>query len=438
MWSRFESASSARFGVGWALAICAAGTNIADARQEIRIWVHLDRITLLLHSIVRLRLRGATHINIPHRDARVELKRLLHSHRFEINRTPGARLAYIAAGLAFAVPVLAQAPALPDASGRDVMQRVCGACHPATIVLGRGMTREGWGQVVANMITRGAKGSPADFGIITDYLAKNLPPKSPASNPGSPRRTAFWSGPQDRQIIDPQAAKRGEAIYTSDCGSCHGPHARGTPKGPDLVRSTVVLHDHYGNTIDPYLLHSHPEPGGVSIRSLKQNQIQDLSHFLHQQVEDTLRSGPYTKVLNVLTGNAQAGAAYFNGGGGCATCHSATGDLAGIASRYDASMLQQRLLFPRTVAIGRGPMTPLKPVTITVTPENGESVSGTLTYIDDFNVALRDAAGNYRSWRRTPQLRIERNDPYAAHQALLDRITDTDIHNLVAYLETLK
>lgn len=335
--------------------------------------------------------------------------------------------------------VFAQTPVLPDTPGRDTVQRLCGACHPATVVLGRGMTREGWSQVVATMITRGAKGSPADFETVTDYLAKNLPPKSSAPNTAaSPRRRTLSAGPQDRQVIDPKAAERGKADYRSACGSCHGPLARGGANAPDLVRSIPVLHDHYGDTIGPYLRHAHPASAGTPLASLTENQIQDISHFLHQQVEDTLRSGPYTRVLNVLTGNAQAGAVYFNSTGGCATCHSVTGDLAGIASKYDPPTLQQRLLFPRTVALGRRSVAASKPVTVTVTLDNGESLSGTLVHFDDFNVALRDDTGNYHSWTRTPQLRIDRHDPYAAHQELLDKLTDADIHNLVAYLETLK
>jgi cytochrome c oxidase cbb3-type subunit 3 len=344
----------------------------------------------------------------------------------------------MAGALLSAALVFAQAPGLPDAPGRDTLERVCGACHPATVVLGHGMTREGWGQVVATMITRGAKGNAADFQTVTDYLAKNLPPKTSTTSAAPPRRSALSAGPQDRQTIDPKAAERGKAIYTLDCGSCHGPLARGASNGPDLVRSSIVLHDHYGDTIGPYLLHRHPASAAEPMASLAAKQVQDISHFLHQQVEDTLRSGPYTQVLNVLTGNAQAGAAYFNGAGACTTCHSVTGDLAGIASKYDPPTLQQRLLFPRTVALGRGPVNTPKPVTATVTTENGESISGMLVHIDDFNVALRDAAGNYHSWIRTPQLKIERHDPYAAHEALLDKITDTDIHDLVAYLDTLK
>ena len=292
--------------------------------------------------------------------------------------------------------------------------------------------------MIATMITRGAKGTPAEFEAVTDYLAKNLPPKSSGANTPSTRRSEFPAGPRDRQIVDPKAAERGKAIYLSDCGSCHGPLARGGATGPDLVRSSVVLHDRYGDRIGPYLSHTHPASSSAPFASLGEDQIRDISHFLHQQVEDTLRSGPYTKVLNVLTGNVAAGAAYFNGAGACATCHSVTGDLAGIASKYDPPTLQQRLLFPRSAALGRHSATTTKPVTVTVTPRNGESTSGQLVYMDDFNVALRDSAGNYHSWTRTPQLKIDLHDPYAAHEELLDKITDADIHNLVAYLETLK
>jgi cytochrome c oxidase cbb3-type subunit 3 len=96
------------------------------------------------------------------------------------------------------------------------------------------------------------------------------------------------------------------------------------------------------------------------------------------------------------------------------------------------------MLFPRTIALGRRAVTTSKPVTVKVTSPDGESVSGTLVHIDDFDISLRDEAGTYHAWRRTPQLKIELHDPYAAHEELLDRMNDKDIHNLVAYLETLK
>jgi mono/diheme cytochrome c family protein len=137
----------------------------------------------------------------------------------------------------------------------------------------------------------------------------------------------------------------------------------------------------------------------------------------------------------VLTGNAAAGKAYFDGAGKCGTCHSPTGNLAGIAKTYDPLTLQQRVLFPR--AGGRG-TPPIRPTQVTVTPASGSAVTGTLDRIDDFTVALKDSAGEYHSWSRTPALKVELRDPYAAHNELLDQYSDADIHNLVAYLETLK
>ena len=303
------------------------------------------------------------------------------------------------------------------------------------------MTREQWTDTVSTMIGRGAKGTPAEFTEVIDYLTNNLPLKQPAGNTASPRvgrARRSGSGPNDKQIVDASAAERGKMLYTNQCASCHGPMARGGDEGPDLVRSVIVLHDRYGSTLGPLLLTNHPLPEGRHLPSLTEEQITDLSHFLHQQLDNTLRSGPYTKVLNVLTGDPNAGAVYFNGSGGCNKCHSPTGDLAGIAARYDAPTLQQRFLFPRGLAFTRTGFTPTRPVTLTVTAPDGSHTSGTLVRIDDFNVSLRDADGNYHAWKRTPQLKIEKHDPYAAHDELLNEYTDRDIHNVVAYLETLK
>jgi mono/diheme cytochrome c family protein len=309
------------------------------------------------------------------------------------------------------------------------------------MVLGRGRTRDQWTETVSSMIGRGAKGTSAEFAEVIDYLAKNLPPNQPAGNLASRRGRGtrrFPAGPDNQQVVDAAAAGRGRALFTNDCASCHGPLARGGANGPDLVRSVTVLHDRYGSTLGPFLLTHHPLPGGRHLPSLTENQIKDLSNFLHQQLSNTLRSGPYTKVLNVMTGNASAGAAYFNGAGGCNKCHSPAGDLAGIASRYDPPTLQQRFLFPRAAGFTRGGFTPTKPITVTVTAPDGDTTSGTLVRMDDFNISLRDAAGNYHAWKRTPDLKIEKHDPYAAHDKLLDQYTDQDVHNIVAYLETLK
>ena len=64
---------------------------------------------------------------------------------------------------------------LPDGPHKETALKLCGTCHTATIVLGRGMTREQWSEVVSNMISKGAKGSADEFNQVIDYLSTALP-----------------------------------------------------------------------------------------------------------------------------------------------------------------------------------------------------------------------------------------------------------------------
>ena len=78
-------------------------------------------------------------------------------------------------------------------------------------------------------------------------------------------------------------------------------------------------------------------------------------------------------------------------------------------------------------------------ITVTVTDASGQSTTGTLLSIDDFVVALKDANGNYRSFtRRKDTPRVEIHNPLKAHSDMLTKYTDTEIHNLTAFLVTLK
>ncbi|MBZ5608110.1 MAG: c-type cytochrome [Acidobacteriia bacterium] len=227
-------------------------------------------------------------------------------------------------------------------------------------------------------------------------------------------------GPRARQPIDPAAAARGKKTYLQYCINCHGSLAQGTEQGPDLVRSVVVLRDKLGSALGPALqkLPNHKT-------DLTQAQIVDLSHFLRDRVEYTAMNRHASRPPNVLTGNAAAGKEYFSAK--CNECHSPTGDLAGIAGKFQPDELQQRLLFPRR-----------KPIAVTVRALGAPPVSGTLERIDDFTVSLRDAGGEFHSWKRVAGVEVEIKDPLSRHHELLDEFTDADIHNLVAYLETLK
>jgi len=260
------------------------------------------------------------------------------------------------------------------------------------------------------------------------------PGRGPGRGRGGDGGLLAQAGSADKQIVDPEAAERGKKTYIAECITCHGASARGGQNGSDLVRSLVVLHDRYGSTLGPFLKKGHPTQSTPSA-NFTEAQVLDLSHFIHARVNDTLRTSPNFHVQNILTGDPKAGQAYFNGEGKCNTCHSVTGDLKGYASKYDPVDIQQRFLFPRP-GIGRGANT--KRVMVTVTAGGAPPVTGVLDRIDDFNVSLREADGTYRSWVRGPSVKVKIDDPYAAHAELLDRYTDKNIHDLTAYLETLK
>ena len=256
--------------------------------------------------------------------------------------------------------------------------------------------------------------------------------------PAGPRPNV---GAADRHRVDPAAADRGRKTYAAECVTCHGPSARGTERGANLVRSQIMLRDRYGSSIGPLLKKGHPMQTAAPSSSLSDAQITDLSHFIWQRINDTLRGSPVFEPGDVLVGDPKAGEAYFNGEGRCATCHSATGDLAGYGKRFPPLEIQHRFVFPNTAAgrgRGRGAGPSRQQVTVTVTLPDGSSVSGPLVSMDDFHVALRTQAGEYRSLTRTPAMKIVKNDPLAAHVELLDRLTDKAMHDVVAYLETLK
>jgi mono/diheme cytochrome c family protein len=251
------------------------------------------------------------------------------------------------------------------------------------------------------------------------------------------------AGPADKPLIDFALAERGKTVWIAECITCHGAQARGTDAGPNLLRSLVMLRDRYGSEIGPFLKRGHPMQSGKPASTLTDAQITDISHFLRKQLNDSLRGAASFTVGDVLTGDPKAGAEYFNGAGKCATCHSPTGDLAALSGRYETVDIQQRMLFPGggrggRGARGRGAQPSASAVTVTVTPPKASPVTGVLLYIDDFVVSLTDANGVYHSFTRVPGLKVDKNDPLAAHRALLETISDKNIHDLVAYLETLK
>jgi cytochrome c oxidase cbb3-type subunit 3 len=239
-------------------------------------------------------------------------------------------------------------------------------------------------------------------------------------------------------IYDEATLRRGKALFTAQCGFCHGANAKGGESGPDLLRAVPVLDDEDGNLIGPIVMNGRADRGMPKF-NLTKDQISDIAAFLHEGVRAAAQRGTY-QLQEIVTGNAVAGKAYFDGVGKCNTCHSPTEDLARIGAKYDPVTLQSKFLMPRG---GRGPYGPAQapdnPITVTVTSPDGKVFNGRLERIDDFNVALIDAKGDYHSFVRKGDVpKVVLHDPLQAHFDLLPKYTDADIHNLTAYLVTLK
>lgn len=232
------------------------------------------------------------------------------------------------------------------------------------------------------------------------------------------------SGEQSGQV------EAGKALFQQNCAFCHGRDAMGGESGPDLTQSKIVLADHGGDKIAPVVREGRQANGNkMPAFNFSSSELASLVAFIHARVQEAAehpggRRG--VAVADLQTGNAEAGKAYFNGAGGCAKCHSATGDLAGIANRYQGLQLEMTMLYPRGAKS-----------TVTVTTAAGKTYSGTLAYLDEFTVGLRDGEGVYHSWQ-TKRVKYKVNAPVDAHVEQLPKYTDADVHNLMAYLQTLK
>ena len=235
-----------------------------------------------------------------------------------------------------------------------------------------------------------------------------------------------------RPPADAAAVARGKQVFEVNCSFCHGSDARGGDGGPNLIRSQSVLADEKGETIAPVIREGRAAQGMPKFE-LGMSQIADVAAFLHSfrvAGYDPARNRPQT----IVVGDAAAGKAFFDAK--CSSCHSATRDLAGIAQRYeDPRALQQRWLMASGGRSGTNAPSP----TAVITLPSGEKIQGRLMRVDDFVVSVVDADGAWHSFRRQGAVpKVEIRDPMQGHKELLPIYTDKDIHNVTAYLVTLR
>ncbi len=229
--------------------------------------------------------------------------------------------------------------------------------------------------------------------------------------------------------ITKEAYDRGHDQFRSSCGFCHGPTAAGGNGGPNLIFSSVIRLDK-GDDVANLIRQGRPEKG-MPVVPLTATQIADIVAYLKARLAEVdLTSGRRPSreydLRKLLTGNADLGRSYFNGAGQCATCHSPAGDLKGIASKYPPIELQARFLYPSGV----------RP-RATVTEASGAQVTGELMRQDAFEITIKPPDGPQRTWP-AGTVKVQVTDPLAKHLELLPKYTSAEMHDMFAYLATLK
>jgi mono/diheme cytochrome c family protein len=232
------------------------------------------------------------------------------------------------------------------------------------------------------------------------------------------------------QSYAPEQARAGQAIFSAQCGFCHGRDAMGGETGPDLTRAAMVAADVRGDKIGTLVRNGRVDKGMPSF-TLGDADVASVVAFIHDQktkAESLTGGRRAVDVTDLQTGNADAGKRYF--GRACSTCHSPGGDFAGIAKRLEGLTLLQRMLYP-------GGAEAASRAKVTVTRPTGEVVTGSLAYRDEFTIALTDPSGAYRAFPTT-QVKFTVDDALQAHAEQLGTYTDEDMHNVLAYLQTLR
>jgi mono/diheme cytochrome c family protein len=346
----------------------------------------------------------------------------------------------MAAVVAFHTPINASAASSMQArqptvgsEGAQVYANNCASCHganregnPPTFPRLIGISQRMTDTLITERIHNGKGMMPAFTKLTPEELAsllrflKTAPTAASGTGAAASRATGTV-------LVDPKVLENGQSVYRQNCAFCHGRDAGGGETGPDLTRSKIVRGDINGDKISEVVRNGRPD-NRMPAFHFSDSDMAAVVAFIHSQTAKAIAMGSRkgVDVADLQTGNVEQGKTYFNGAGGCSSCHSPTGDLKGVASRYEGLQLEERMLYPRDAKS-----------TATVTLPSGQVVTGTVAYLDEFTIAVRDASGTYRSWP-IAAVKHKIDAPVEAHVALFGKYTDDDIHNLMAYIQTMR
>lgn len=281
--------------------------------------------------------------------------------------------------------------------------------------------------------------------LIAGALTYTAPVFGQANAPARPPRPQGGQSPASRprpksatpQTYTAAQVHEGEVQFGSQCGFCHGKDAAGGESGPDLTRSELVAQDSHGDKLGPMVRAGRPTAGMPAFPNLSQSELNGIVAFVHSQMDKFAALGGGRRSVepsDLATGDAAAGRAYFNGEGKCSSCHSPTGDLAGIGKRLEGLNLLRRMLYP-SGGFGAGQSSSQPRATFLL--PSGQTVIAPVAAEDEFSVTVLDPLGARQTYQRSA-VKVKIEDPLSAHFDQLGKYTDAEIHNVYAYLESLK
>jgi cytochrome c oxidase cbb3-type subunit III len=272
---------------------------------------------------------------------------------------------------------------------------------------------------------------------LTAILVSQVPVAFGQQNSGPPPDQSPASQPRPKsatpQTYAAEQVRDGQVRFGAQCGFCHGKDAAGGESGPDLTRSELVAEDVRGDKLGPMIRSGRPNAGMPAFKDFSASDLTAIVAFLHSQMDNfaELKGGRRSvEPADLATGDAAAGRAYFDGAGKCSSCHSASGDLAGIAKRFQGLELLRKMLYPRD----RGG--PAESRATFVLPA-GDTLVAPVVAEDDFTVTVLDPVGERQTYEKSA-VKVTVEDLLSAHFEQLGKYTDADMHNVYAYLETLK
>jgi cytochrome c oxidase cbb3-type subunit 3 len=257
---------------------------------------------------------------------------------------------------------------------------------------------------------------------------------------GGGRRGGFTQ--YTRPLAPPDVLARGKSLYETNCASCHAVDLRGTADGknPNLLRSGTALADKKGELVAVAIANHEPP---ITLVEADAVAVAEYIHSVHATMGgqgSPPGRNPTNVVLNILVGDPASGQTFFQAA--CTQCHSLTGDLKGIGSKYsDPRALQNAWVAGSSGRFGGGGRGGGAGNPATVTMTDGTKLTGTLVRKDDWLVILNLPDGTRKSMPRTPGMKIEVTDPQAAHKKMvleLDDPTNKKMHDVTAYLWTIK